>query len=417
MKKYIFLAVSALTLASCQTDDFLGDTPGNNPSYAQKAISFGGTTGKISRAELNGATAAGKLGKKFIVFGTKTKEDNTTQTVFNLYTVSYDATNEWTYENTALNQSTKYWDYAASKYDFYAFSLAGNNMGEGDDDIKVAKVENQENPTFTLKGKVSALKTCYTAAPVSVASSAPEFGKTVKFTFSSNATTVSVGIYETIPGYNIKEIKFYKADDTETATSDQPVLYASSACFSSSEETGTGTMKLTFDKTSVTTKLTVDNPTTGTGTETKDLEFTGFSFGTTNLLGTDRNSATTSGAINVSKTNIEDDLTMKVDYTLLSTDGSDETITVTGATVKVPKDYTNWEPNHHYTYIFKITDKTNGSTGGTGTPSGLNPIVFDAIVSEELGGSKTTEIEFNKDGTGNTTLEGGTTEGSTNGEN
>lgn len=26
MKKYIFLAVSALTLASCQTDDFLGDT-------------------------------------------------------------------------------------------------------------------------------------------------------------------------------------------------------------------------------------------------------------------------------------------------------------------------------------------------------------------------------------------------------
>lgn len=410
MKKYIFLAVSALTLASCQTDDFLGDTPGNTPSYAQKAISFGGTTGKISRAELNGATAAGKLGKKFIVFGTKTKEDNTTQTVFNLYTVSYDATNEWTYENTALNQSTKYWDYAASKYDFYAFSLAGNNMGEGDDDIKVAKVENQENPTFTLKGKVSALKTCYTAAPVSVASSAPEFGKTVKFTFSSNATTVSVGIYETIPGYNIKEIKFYKADDTETATSDQPVLYASSACFSSLEGTGTGTMTLTFGPSSVTTDITLDNPTTGTSTKTANLEFTGFSFGTTNLLGTDRNSATKSGAINVSvPSNIEGDLTMKVDYTLISTDGSDETITVHGATVKVPKNYTNWEPNHHYTYIFKITDKTNGSTGGTGTPSGLNPIVFDAIVSEEPGGSKTTEIEFNKDGT--STITGGNTSG------
>ena len=30
MKKYIFLAVSALTLASCSSDDFLGDTPGGH---------------------------------------------------------------------------------------------------------------------------------------------------------------------------------------------------------------------------------------------------------------------------------------------------------------------------------------------------------------------------------------------------
>lgn len=407
MKIYIFLAVSALTLASCQTDDFLGDTPGNNPSYAQKSISFGGTTGKISRAELNGAAAAEKLHKSFIVYGTKTVgENSTTQTVFDLYKVSYDDTNNWTYENTDLNQSTKYWDYSATKYDFYAFSLAGNNMGEGENDIKVTKVVNQGNPTFTLKGKVSALKTCYTAAPVSVASSAPEFGKTVKFTFSSNATTVSVGIYETIPGYNIQDIKFYRADDTKST---QPVLFATKDCFSSSEETGTGTMTLTFGPSSVTTDITEDNSTTGIGTKTANLEFTGFSFGTTNLLGTDRNSATKSGAINVSvPSNIEGDLTMKVDYTLISTDNSGETITVHGAIVKVPKDYTNWETNHHYTYIFKITDKTNGSTGGNST--GLTPIVFDAIVSEKLGGSQTTETTFKPDGSS-------TTEDITNGEN
>lgn len=101
---------------------------------------------------------------------------------------------------------------------------------------------------------------------------------------------------------------------------------------------------------------------------------------------------------------------MKVDYTLISTDDSGETITVKGATVKVSKDYTNWEKNHHYTYIFKITDSTNGSTGGTGTPSGLNPIVFDAIVSEDLGGSQTTETTFKTDGSS-------TTEDITNGGN
>lgn len=411
MKKYIFLAVSALTLASCSSDDFLGDTPGNNPSYAQKAISFGGTTGKISRAnDITGAEAAGKLHNSFIVYGTKTVgENSTTQTVFDQYKVSYDAANNWTYENSELNQSTKYWDYSANKYDFYAFSLAGNNMGEGENDIKVTKVVNQGNPTFILKGKVSALNSCYTAAPVSVASSTQEFGKPVKFTFSSNGTKVSVGIYETILGYNIKEIQFYKADDTKST---QPVLFATKECFSSSEETGTGTLTLTFDQSSVTRKLTLDNPTTGTGTA--NLEFTGFSLGPDNLLGTEKKSATTSGTITVSTTSIEDDLTMKVDYTLISTDGSGETITVKGATVKVPKKYTNWEPNHHYSYIFKITDSTNGSTGGTGTPPGLNPIVFDAIVSGEIGGTHTTETEFNKDGTGTTTPEGGTTEGGTN---
>ena len=416
MKKYIFLAVSALTLASCSSDDFLGDTPGNNPSYAQTSISFGGTTGKISRAnDITGAEAAGKLHNSFIVYGTKKVSDTETQTVFNKYQITYDnATSKWKYENSDLGQSIKYWDYSATQYDFVAFSLAGNNMGEGENDIKVVKDENLENPTFTLTGKVSALKSCYIADPVSVTEK-DKFGKDIQFTFRSTGTKVSVRIFETIPGYNIKEIKFYKADDTETETSNQPVLYASSACFASSEETGTGTMKLTFNKTSVTTKLTVDNSTTGT--ETKYLEFTGFSVGPDNPLGTDKTSATKSGAIYVSPTNIEDGLTMKVDYTLISTDNSGETINVKGATVKVPKDYTNWEENHHYTYIFKITDSTNGSTGGTGTPSGLTPIVFDAIVSEELGGTHTTVTEFNKDGIGTTTPEGDTTEGGTNGEN
>lgn len=281
MKKYIFLAVSALTLASCQTDDFLGDTPGNNPSYAQKTISFGGTTGKISRAEVNGPAAAEKLHNSFIVYGTKKVSDTETQTVFKNYKVTYDdATNKWTYANTD-GQSLKYWDYAATQYDFVAFSLAGN-----ENDINVDKVENQENPTFTLTGKVSALKSCYIADPVSVASSSQDFGKDVKFTFRSTGTKVSVGIYETILGYNIKEIKFYKADGTKST---QPVLYASSECISSLEGTGTGTMTLKFGPSSVTTDITEDNPTTGTSTKTANLEFSGFSFETNNHLGTDRN--------------------------------------------------------------------------------------------------------------------------------
>ena len=82
---------------------------------------------------------------------------------------------------------------------------------------------------------------------------------------------------------------------------------------------------------------------------------------------------------------------MKVDYTLVSTDGSDEKIKVTGATATVPSEYTQWQPNYSYTYIFKISDKTNGSTGTPETnPAGLYPITFDAIVTETETGKQET---------------------------
>ena len=407
MKKYIFLAVSALTLASCSSDDFLGDTPGNNPSYAQKAISFGGTTGKISRAtEKTDGAAAEALGNNFIVFGTKTKEDNTTQTVFNKYTVSYNATNKWTYANT-VGQSLKYWDYSASKYDFYAFSIAGKN-------IIVEKNEEEANPSVTLTGDVSALQACFIAAPVSV--SRDKYGEDVKFIFSSTGTKVLVGIYETIPGYSIKNIKFHKADGT---TVDNPVLYAKDPSFSSS--TGTGTLKITFG-TTITSTMSGGNE-TGSTENTKDLvlpeitlkenkQYQETNSETDKYLGRDRTSATSTGEFKVSPNDkITDGLTMKVDYTLISTDGSGETITVTGAEVKVPAQYTKWEANYIYKYFFKITDATNGSTGGEGGTAGLKPIVFDAVVIENQTNSQTTETEFT------TTPEGTTTEDNANGGN
>lgn len=89
MKKYIFLAASALTLASCTSDDFLGNTPGNVQSNTS-AINFDGGTGKISRATTQtGATAAQTLGKSYVVYGYKTAKDNSTTTVFDHYTINW----------------------------------------------------------------------------------------------------------------------------------------------------------------------------------------------------------------------------------------------------------------------------------------------------------------------------------------
>ena len=70
MKKYIFLAASALTLASCSSDDFLGDTPGSTPTSANSAIKFDGNAGKISRTSNSGTTAE-MLGNEFKIYGVK----------------------------------------------------------------------------------------------------------------------------------------------------------------------------------------------------------------------------------------------------------------------------------------------------------------------------------------------------------
>lgn len=88
MKKYIFLAASALTLASCTSDDFLGNTPGSTPTSANSAINFGGDAGKITRATSNEGDDHVKLDNQFKVYGVK-KTNEKFVTVFKDYSVLY----------------------------------------------------------------------------------------------------------------------------------------------------------------------------------------------------------------------------------------------------------------------------------------------------------------------------------------
>ena len=419
MKKYIFLAVSALTLASCQTDDFLGDTPGNNPSYAQKAISFGGTTGKISRADQEGAAAAKSLSDNFIVFGTKTK-DNKTSVIYSYYNVNWKAsegTNEgaWVYageDKSSLNefngaQSLKYWDYSATGYDFIAFSLAGKKIGTDEGEISITKITDSSKPTYTLTGNVSDLQSCYIADRISMTSN---YGSPVKFTFHSTGTKVSVGIYEEIPGYSIKNIEFYESSTSGTP-SEKLVLYANDNQILASA--AKGSLTISFDENNK-AKAALSEETSTTTTKSSKIEFT-FNLDTekqdheteettAKYLSRTSTNPTPSSTEGVLPCTITGGLNMKVDYTLIATDGSGEEIKVKGATVNIPEKYTDWQGNFHYNYKFKITENTNGSTGGETDPKGLYPITFAAMVTEDITGSQTTVTEFNES-TGNTTEE------------
>lgn len=86
--------------------------------------------------------------------------------------------------------------------------------------------------------------------------------------------------------------------------------------------------------------------------------------------------------------------TFHVSYELTAED-TGEKIVVKNATVHVPFEYANWKNNTHYTYIFKITKNTNGSTDVDDDPTidptdpevpitpALYPIIFDNCTVED----------------------------------
>lgn len=371
IKKYIFLAASALTLASCSSDDFIGEGQGNTPSTAITAISFSGSAGKITRAD--GKDAAKALNNKFVVFGTKTTGDKV-QTVYDNYTVEY-ANSKWDYVGTFNNksQTIKYWDFSASQYDFIAYSV-----GTG-----TATADEIKNDSYTLTGNIENLAKCYIANKVTVQKS--KFKEDVKITFHSLGSKVNLGLYETIPGYSVKDVKFYKSANETTPSTKAPTLYATSNTIPGDNDQNQ--MKVEYKSGEAEPTVTFIST-----TKTSELTFGELQM-TESKLGTDKTQTskpTTPTTVLAAEAGA---LTLKVDYTLVSDDGSQEEINIKGATATVPAAFTKWLPNHAYTYIFKISDSTNGTTGSGDDPSGLFPINFDAVVAEtEIGNQETITI-------------------------
>lgn len=416
MKKYYFVsAIAALALASCANDDFLGEVPGINPSAVNgKAISFSGEAGKTTRADEDkkGADAAGLLKNNFIVFGCKTINGES-KTVYDHYNVNWIENKKWEYigqtkndlNKTATNQSIKYWDYSATDYKFVAFSLGEATQGT---DITITRVDKDAN-SYTLTGTAANLAKCYvadriTAKPTNTNAENNEvlYGQPVSFKFHSLGTKVNIGLYETIPGYSINSIKFYESNDKDATASDTPTLFANTASIQTDDNTKQKSAKVTFvndNKVSVSweeeevTKAAITKSTkiTFRSLPTVDPEFNETAGKTYLSREKDKASCFVESANAVIPGNKVGALTLKIDYTLIATDGSGETITVRGATATIPAENTNWVSNKIYTYIFKISDSTNGSTGGSST--GLKPITFEAIVTDIAGNEHETEIK------------------------
>ena len=416
MKKYLIFAASALALASCSSDDFLGENPGNVQN-ATTAINFGGEAGKITRGThtQNEGTPAEMLAGQFKVYGVKKKQDNIDHVFPNYYVWDVAAKNTtsntdgWEYvgkEGDAdlgtgkitLNkdQTIKYWDYSASEYHFVAGSPIGKfnlNPSPGQD-ITSANITGLAGhiEANDAEGTGTALETypVYVAAPVKVENTG--YQKPVQFNFYRQQAMVRVGIYETIPGYSITKIKFYAydTDGTTLKASDVNNIILTSATpgYFVGGSNITGTITYTgWDSATPSYTLTY---TDASLTKRKnwyagklDVLATTSTDEVAKLYGTDKDMSK-AGYFTVLPTQAENasPILIKCDYTLTSDDGSGETIEVTGATAAIPKAYSKWDVNTRYTYLFKISDNTNGYTGDDPTKAGLFPITFDAVVAK-----------------------------------
>lgn len=423
MNKFFIAAASALALASCSSDDFLGEIQGNEQNGATSAINFGGDTGKITRATSTGKTAADLLENNFVVVGfkgSKTDAANNENYAFDHYNVNFKDGSAfstesnragWEYVNQDMNvkgtkpaaslaqggasqQTIKYWDHSCKSYDFIAFSMGKKDAASEYATPTHVDKDNLATAAYTLTGDVNTLSECYISDMKTVTE--PNYNKTsVSMSFRHLASKVRMALFEIVPGYVISDVKFYDAtDDTATANPEGTLI----GNFNNS-----GTLTVYFPTTGTDNASEKDYNKahvkfTATEGENGVLNFKKFgavnyknqaegtiSAGTTYLS---QNAATPSycgaGYQNVLPSEgAASAITLRIDYKLTSADGSKETINVKGATATVPAEYTEWKSGYAYTYIFKISQDTNGSTGGTGTKPGLTAISFDAVVVDD----------------------------------
>lgn len=411
MKKYYFLAASLMALTGCTSDDFAGNGSAEGIEGNNVAIKFDGNAGRITRATSNTGTFEEMLDGQFLVYGVKSgaTAGSGYQDVFQNYSVwdgtvnsSASNTNGWKYVGAkdatglgtgnitlAKDQTIKYWDYSATDYRFVAGSpISAITFTQGSDkSIESATISGLAGH---IKANTSetALATypIYVANPVVVEKA--NYKDHVMFHFVRQQAMVRVGIYETIPGYSISEIKFYKQGDTALEADGNNVVLTNSAEYFVG---GTDLQaKITYNWTNKTTSFSYEGtPTTAKnwygGAFANGIKATSSVIATdqiATLFGTDKDMAS-NGYFTVLPTaaTTASALLIKCDYTLTSDDGSGETICVKGATAAIPAAFSKWDANTQYTYIFKISQNTNGYTGSETAPAGLYPITFAAMTA------------------------------------
>lgn len=450
MKKFIYLAVGVALMASCSSDFDLSEGGGN--AGGSDVIGFQMRTGNTSRAT-TGLQSAGHY--NFGVFGYK-ENDKVNPIMADYLVGYFDAAkgydpetgstvgdqpgiadgkSYWMYEKMGYGQFTgtyagetvnpntpyasnnegqylRFWDNKATQTCFYAYAPYVNTGATGKTVTYVdGTPKGSSHDTYVLtipNGTIkhgfddpSTYEFMYASAKVLVG----DYGHDVSLKFNRLNAKVNIKFWEDIEGYSVRLIDLtadygvaatpsikngggsygYQKGTIYTANGAK-IQFNANAAFQSLKQYAGETTSDPLNFKTPTASLIGENRVMATPSPSTYYAIPKGS--TAGVLPNDADNYTDVGTLHdsLAKTG----LTFHVSYELISTTG--EKITVTDATVHVPKDYCNWEANKHYTYIFRITKNSNGSTGTTTpkpedpevpTVNALYPIVFDNCVVED----------------------------------
>ena len=311
------------------------------------------------------------------------------------------------YKSNIEKQYLRYWDLSSARTTFYAYAPYVNQTATS---TEVTFDNGTKTMTFPegsiVMGKDRPADQEFMYAVTKVEKN--NYKEDVKLVFHRMGARIQIKFWEDIPGYTVKMMNL-DANPTGTSTLTDGI-YAKPAIAPASGNTYREGKYLT--KTGADIVFNNDETTNTDPTATVTFK------GVTNIenecltfdipagqLGENRNAAKLSetkyymiprGATFEPAIGDDDDFKktgfiFHVSYELISTTG--EKIIVTDAKVFVPADQCNWLSNKSYTYVFKITKNSNGTTDKKNpdpegdltvdTDNALYPIVFDGCMVKD----------------------------------
>lgn len=292
---------------------------------------------------------------------------------------------ETKYMSNVDYQYLRYWDMAAPYTYFYAYSPYINGT-------ETATYVDGTTNTLTIPDGLlvdgyddpALCEYMYASAKIAKA----DYGKDVRLEFKRLNAKVNIKFWEDIEGYSVRILDL--KEGTYKGVQAAPSIL-SGTTYSGGQYFVKNGVSIKFTDGVVASPSDISQKTGTTASTETPLIFaapTAAQIGTTRIEASP--SATDYYAIPKNNTT---GFTFHVSYELTSTTG--ERIVVKNATVRVPEAYANWVMNTHYTYIFKITKNSNGSTDpaddskidpkdpAVPTEEAFYPIIFDNCTVEE----------------------------------
>lgn len=428
MKPLFYISIAATLLAGCSTDEIVDNGGKEN---REVAMSFNVSQKNMTKASLE---STGHYNFGIWAY----KNTDVTNAIMANYLVGYmDGTNKkgykmdgavqttlndsyWAYEKLGTSQYTlatnepgdfyyttsdnnylsnnadqwlKYWDYSSANTEFFAYApyvKSATAPVEFNNSTKVMTFP--DNTIIAGYDNLSLYEYMYAYTNVSKAN----YNNDVPLSFKRMTSKVNIKFWEDIDGYTV-EIVDLKGNTSNSVTGVQATPATATTSGSTTTYVRSSDFyvkaKASVNFSSTSASLTV----TGTTIQTDNLEFMipEFAASAPRTIGTSSTAATPSPTTYYGiplGTGNNTGFTFHVSY-LLTAEDTGEKIYVNNATVHVPESYVQWKSNTHYTYIFKITKSSSGSTDGGATqdyndpsPStadALFPIIFDNCVVED----------------------------------